>query len=109
MDRDFIEKWEMVKLFAPGVIADPLQKAVCAAMFWAGLRRSEIFGLKPEDLDWQAAMIRVRNARFKHLLFRACCFNSPDYYRHNRVIVYLYQQKPVTNKAPEAGKYRRRR
>jgi integrase/recombinase XerD len=57
-----IEEWEITKLFAPGVIADPLQKAVCAAMFWAGLRRSEIFGLKPEDLDWQASMIRIRNA-----------------------------------------------
>jgi integrase/recombinase XerD len=57
-----IEEWEIVKLFAPGVIADPLQKAVCAAMFWAGLRRSEIFGLRPEDLDWEASIIRVRNA-----------------------------------------------
>jgi site-specific recombinase XerD len=57
-----IEEWEIVKLFAPGVITDPLQKAVCAAIFWAGLRRSEIFGLKPEDLDWQTPRLNIRHA-----------------------------------------------
>jgi integrase len=60
--REAIEEREIVKLFAPGVITDPLQKAVCAAMFWAGLRRSEVFGLKPEDLDWQTPQLKIRHA-----------------------------------------------
>jgi integrase len=60
--RDAIEEHEIVKLFAPGVIRDPLDKAVCMAMFWAGLRRSEIWGLKVEDLDWQTPKIRICHA-----------------------------------------------
>jgi hypothetical protein len=57
--RDAIEEDEIVKLFVSGVINDPLEKAVCTAMFWAGLRRSEIWGLKGEDLDWKTPKIRI--------------------------------------------------
>jgi integrase len=60
--RDAIEEDEIVKLFVPRVITDPLDKAVCTAMFWAGLRRSEIWGLKVEDLDWQTPKIRICHA-----------------------------------------------
>jgi integrase len=31
-------------------------------MFWAGMRRAEIFGLKPEDLDWQSPGIKICRA-----------------------------------------------
>jgi integrase len=51
--RDAIEGDEIMKLFISGVITGPLEKAVCAAMFLAGLRRSEIWGLKAGDLDWK--------------------------------------------------------
>jgi integrase len=49
--RNVLGEDEIVRLFYPGVITDPLERAV--AMFWAGLRRSEIWGLKAEDLDWR--------------------------------------------------------
>jgi integrase len=57
-----LEEHEIIKLFAGGVITDPLERAVCAAMFWAGLRRSEIWGLKPEDLDWRTPQLKIVHA-----------------------------------------------
>jgi integrase len=53
---------EISKLFYPGVITDPLERAVAVAMFWAGLRRSEIWGLKVEDLDWQTPKLNICHA-----------------------------------------------
>jgi integrase len=60
--RDAITEDELVKLFASQVFKTPLQKAICAAMFFAGLRRSEIFALRPEDLDWKTPRIKVIHA-----------------------------------------------
>ena len=57
-----MEIWEFRKLFEPGVIKDPLHRALVAAMFWAGMRRGEIYGLKPEDLNWKIPRIIIRNA-----------------------------------------------
>jgi integrase len=62
LEREAIEESEFAQLFVPGVITDPLDRALCAAMFWAGLRRSELFGLKPEDLNWQDKKITIRHA-----------------------------------------------
>jgi integrase len=31
-------------------------------MFWGGMRRGEIYGLKPEDLNWDTSKITIRNA-----------------------------------------------
>jgi integrase len=39
-----------------------MELAICAAMFLSGLRRSEIFALKPECLDWHSPKITVKNA-----------------------------------------------
>jgi integrase len=61
-DRDALPEDEMLKLFGPGVLKSTLELAVCAAMFLSGLRRSEIFALKPEDLDWHTPKIMVRRA-----------------------------------------------
>jgi integrase len=61
-DRDALPEDEMLKLFGPGVLKTTLELAVCAAMFLSGLRRSEIFALKPEDLDWHTPKIMVRRA-----------------------------------------------
>ncbi|MDR1444971.1 MAG: tyrosine-type recombinase/integrase [Treponema sp.] len=33
------------------------------AMFWAGLRRSEIWGLEVEDIDWQTPKLNICHAR----------------------------------------------
>jgi integrase len=61
-ERDILETWEIKKLFEPGVIQDPLDRALAAAMFWAGMRRGEIYGLMPEDLNWRIPCIVIRNA-----------------------------------------------
>ncbi|MDR0628750.1 MAG: hypothetical protein LBG24_03750 [Treponema sp.] len=60
--RDVLGKDEIIKLFYPGVIIDPLERAVAVAMFWAGLRRSEIWGLKAEDLDWRTPQLNICHA-----------------------------------------------
>ena len=60
VERDAFSEEEILKLFSPGVLLTAMELAVCAAIFWAGLRRSEVFALKPEDLDWHNNVINVR-------------------------------------------------
>jgi len=57
--RDVLQEDEILKLFMPGVITDPLERAVAVAMFWTGLRRAEIFGLKTESLDWKTPKLKI--------------------------------------------------
>jgi integrase len=59
---DALPEKEMLKLFMPGVLNDPMEIAVCAVMFLSGLRRSEIFALMPQDLDWITPKLTVRRA-----------------------------------------------
>jgi integrase len=59
---DALSEDEVVSLFMPGVLLDTMELAVCGAMLLAGLRRGEIFALRPEDLDWRAPQIVVRHA-----------------------------------------------
>jgi integrase len=82
--RDAIEEDEIVKLFVPGVIADPLEKAVCTAMFWAGLRRSEIWGLKAEDLDWKTPKINIDHA-WKRLASKDRKLGDPKWHKHRKI------------------------
>jgi integrase len=60
--RDILDDNEVIKLFSSNAFNDKMEKAVCAAMYWAGLRRSEIFALRPENLDWKTPKIRIENA-----------------------------------------------
>jgi integrase len=60
--RNALPEDEMLRLFGPGVLQDTMELAVCACMFLSGLRRSEIFALKPECLDWRTPKIMVRRA-----------------------------------------------
>jgi integrase/recombinase XerD len=60
--RDALEEEEMLALFGPGVLLSVMELAVCACMFLAGLRRAEVFALRPEDLDWKTQVIKVRRA-----------------------------------------------
>ncbi|GHV79844.1 hypothetical protein AGMMS49944_16350 [Spirochaetia bacterium] len=62
VDRDALTEDEVVSLFSPGVLNDVMELAVAASMFMAGLRRGEVFSLKPEDLDWRTPQIHVRRA-----------------------------------------------
>jgi len=59
---DALPEEEMLKLFKPGVLLDAMDLAVCATMFLSGLRRGEIYALRPEDLDWNTPRIIVRHA-----------------------------------------------
>ncbi|MDR1176937.1 MAG: site-specific integrase [Treponema sp.] len=61
-NRDAFTEDEVVSLFGPDVLKDTMELAVAAAMFMAGLRRGEIFALKPEDLDWRTPKILIRRA-----------------------------------------------
>ncbi|MDR0374131.1 MAG: hypothetical protein LBH85_00190 [Treponema sp.] len=64
--RDSLSKREVSRLFERGAIDDPLERGICGDMPPpppAGLRRSEIFALTPEDLDWDAPLVKVRRAR----------------------------------------------
>jgi integrase len=60
--RDALTEDEVVSLFGAGVLLDTMDMAVCGAMFLAGLRRGEIFALKPDDLDWRTPKITIRRA-----------------------------------------------
>jgi len=60
--RDALPEEEMLKLFEPGVLNTTMELAVCAAIFLSGLRRAEVFALKPCDLDWDTPKINVRHA-----------------------------------------------
>jgi integrase len=50
--RDALSENEMLGLFMPGILNTPMELAVCAAIFLSGLRRGELYALRPEDLDW---------------------------------------------------------
>jgi integrase len=59
---DALFEEEVIRLFLPGVLKDVMQRAVCAAIFWVGLRWSELWALRPEDLDWKTPKITVCHA-----------------------------------------------
>jgi len=59
---DALPEDEMLRLFKPGVLIETMELAVCAAMFLSGLRRGELYALRPEDLDWQTPKIAVCRA-----------------------------------------------
>jgi integrase len=82
--RNSIEEDEIIKLFAPNVITDPLERAVCMAMFWAGLRRSEIWGLKAEDLDWKTPQIKIDHA-WKRLSSKERKLGDPKWHKHRQI------------------------
>ncbi|MDR3160619.1 MAG: site-specific integrase [Spirochaetaceae bacterium] len=65
-ERDALPEDEVLKLFAPGVLRDTMEPAVCAIMFLSGLRRAEIAALKPGCLDRHTPKTTVKNARQKY-------------------------------------------
>jgi integrase len=60
--RDALPEDEMLKIFEPGVLRGTMELVVGTIIFYSGLRRSEVFALKPEDLDWKTPKITVRRA-----------------------------------------------
>ena len=59
---DALTEDEVLKLFELGVLTETMERAVCAVMFLSGLRRGEIYALRPEDLDWKTPKIMVCRA-----------------------------------------------
>jgi len=84
-ERDILEDWEIRKLFVPGVIADPLDRALAAAMFWAGMRRGEILGLRPEDLNWKIPRITVSHAWQRYDSPRERSLGDPKWHKTREI------------------------
>jgi len=61
-ERAYLTEEEMLMFFNPGVLRDAMELCVCSALYLAGLRRAEVFALKPEDLDWAASKINLCRA-----------------------------------------------
>jgi len=80
--REGLEESEITKLFStPGVFETSIERAMAAAIFWAGLRRSELFGLMPEDLDWKTPKINVDHA-WKCLDCKSRVLGDPKHHKH---------------------------
>jgi integrase/recombinase XerD len=60
--RAYLTEQEMLMFFNPGVLQDTMELCVCSALYLAGLRRGEVFALKPEDLDWATPKINLCRA-----------------------------------------------
>ena len=103
-ERDYLEEWEVLKLFQPGVLLDPMERAVCAAMFWAGLRRGEVFALKPEDLDWRTPKITVKRA-WKNFSYKRRKLGVTKGKRAREVLFDEYLQESIKKLWEENGKH----
>jgi len=79
--RAYLTEQEMLMFFNPGVLRDTMEFCVCSALYLAGLRRGEVFALKPEDLDWATPKINLCRAWQ--------CFDSAD-----RVLGPLKEKRP---------------
>jgi len=102
--RDALTQDELIALFQPNVLTDPLQKAVCAAMFYAGLRRSEIFALQPDDLDWKTPRIKVLHA-WKRFASKNREMGDPKCHKTRETIFPLQLQEAIKELWEAYGKY----
>jgi len=99
-----MEEEEVLKLFAPGVLQDSMEEAVCAAIFWAGLRRSEVFALRPEDLDWRTPKITVRRA-WKNFSYKRRKIGTPKSKRSRVILFDEYLQNAIKKLWQENGQH----
>jgi integrase len=67
------------------VIKDPLHRALAAAMFWAGMRRGEILGLRPEDLNWKIPRIMIRHAWQRYASRKARSLGDPKWHKTREI------------------------
>jgi integrase/recombinase XerD len=79
--RAYLTEQEMLMFFNPGVLQDVMELCVCSALYLAGLRRAEVFALKPEDLDWATPKINL-------------CRAWQDFDSADRVLGPLKEKKP---------------
>jgi integrase len=105
LERDVLEEWEVLKLFEPGVIPDTLDRALCAAMFWTGMRRCEIYGLKPGDLDWRTPQIIIRNAWQRYDSGKKRSLGDPKYHKVREIPFPEQLQKAIKELWAAYGKH----
>jgi integrase/recombinase XerD len=91
--RGFLSEEELAKIFAPGVLEDPMEKAVVTAAFWTGMRRSEIFALTQDAIDWKKREIRIYQA-WKRFESKARDIGTPKWGK--------IRTAPLTNMLEEA-------
>ena len=60
--RAYLTEEEMLTFFNPGVLQNTMELCICSALYLAGMRRAEVFALKPEDLDWATPKINLCRA-----------------------------------------------
>jgi len=79
--RAYLTEDEMLMFFNPGVLQTTMELCVCSALYLAGMRRAEVFALKPHDLDWATPKINL-------------CRAWQDFDSADKVIGTLKEKKP---------------
>jgi integrase len=103
--RDILTEEEVGNLFSSELtFIDKMEKAVCAAMYWAGLRRSEIFALRPENLDWRTPIIRIENA-WKNFGSSDREMGDPKWHKVREVVFPVQLQDAICELWEEQGKH----
>jgi integrase len=103
--RDILTDDEIVELFSSkDVFLDKMEKAVCIAMYWTGLRRSEIFALRPEHLDWKTPQIRIENA-WKEFGTQNREIGDPKWHRKRKVPFSIQLQEAIRDLWEEQGQH----
>jgi integrase len=59
--RGALTEGELVAIFSKP-FPSPLERAICALAFWAGLRRGEVFALRWQDVDLERGRIMISRA-----------------------------------------------
>ena len=104
VNRDALTEDELLKLFAPGVLTDPLQKAVCAGLFYAGLRRSEVWALKPDALDWKMPRKKITRA-WKRFASKSKTMGDPKCHKFRETIFPFQLQEAIKELWAAYGKH----
>jgi integrase len=103
--RDILTDAEVISLFSSkDVFHDRMEKAVCAAMYWAGLRRSEIFALRPEHLDWKTPKIRIEDA-WKCFDSRKRELGDPKWHQKREIPFPIQLQEVIRDLWEEQGQH----
>jgi integrase len=102
--RDILDDTEVIKLFSSGAFTDKMERAVCAVMYWAGLRRGEIFALRPENLDWKTPKIHVENA-WKNFGSKDRELGDPKWHKKRDVPFPVQVQEAIKELWAEQGKH----
>jgi integrase len=102
--RDILSNVEVIQLFNSGAFIDCKEKAICSAMYLTGLRRAEIFALKPEHLDWKTPKIRIKNA-WKNFDSKDREMGDPKWHKERQVPFPVQLQNAIRELWAEQGRH----